>query len=483
MPGPEAVDRAIRYSYAQAMLGAVFAASTGGMFLTGFALKLGAGDRMLGLISSLPMLFVVFQFAGAILIERGISRRKLTFRFGLVTPICWFLIALIPLVGTDYARRHISALAMSDHSLQALQFTILIGTLALVTACSQFSNSARGSWVGELIPEEKRGKFFGNTAMCWMIISTVFAIIEGKFLDYITSKGLFAFTALFFFGALFGLIGIFMTLPQPDCPLPEEESKPTVREIARRTVRNRALVALALVHGVWSLTNVANPFFPAYQLRDIGFSFLRLGILNSIWMAGFIIGAPMWGKFVKRFGCKPIIQIGFLAWAPCSFIWLAIPPGAVERATWLLPLPNLVSGLAASALSVGVSTMQYKASQPVGRSVQFAIYSTFVTLAGAPMPILGGWLVSHLQQAGHHIDLRFTFYAAQAFTFIAAYMASRLHEPDAADVKSVALYHLPSRAVGALGIELESVPLYSTLLRKLNLPASTDGTVAENSEA
>ena len=47
LPG-HVVDRAVKLSYAQAMLGAVYAASTGGMFLIGYALMLGAGNLNCG---------------------------------------------------------------------------------------------------------------------------------------------------------------------------------------------------------------------------------------------------------------------------------------------------------------------------------------------------------------------------------------------------------------------------------------------------
>ena len=198
------------------------------------------------------------------------------------------------------------------------------------------------------------------------------------------------------------------------------------------------------------------------------------------------MGAPIWGRLTKHYGCKPIIQLGFLSWAPCTLIWFAIPPGDPVRACWLLPIPNFISGIAASALNVGVNTMVYKTSQPVGRSTQFAIYSTFVTLVGAPMAILGGWAVSHLQAAGYHVDLRLTFIAGMCFVLLAAFATRRLTEEGATGTRSVArsvaLYHLPNRAVSILGLDLATVPVYSTLLRKLNvstnpsvLPAQSGG--------
>jgi hypothetical protein len=95
-PTPVEVDQAVRLTYVQMMLTAIFGASTGGMFLIGFALDLGATDFLLGLMASVPMFFVVFQVVAAWIIERGFSPKRLAVWFGFITPLCWLFIATLP---------------------------------------------------------------------------------------------------------------------------------------------------------------------------------------------------------------------------------------------------------------------------------------------------------------------------------------------------------------------------------------------------
>ncbi len=147
MPGAAEVDRAIKLSYVQMMLNAIFGASTGGMFLIGFAISLGADNVLLGLMAGIPQFFVIFQFLAAFFVERGVSRKKLTVVFGFLTPFWWFLIAAIPFFGSVMDKN--------------MRFAVLIGVIALVTLSAQFVANARSSWVGELIPTERRGRFFG----------------------------------------------------------------------------------------------------------------------------------------------------------------------------------------------------------------------------------------------------------------------------------------------------------------------------------
>ena len=184
-----AIERAVRLSYAQAMLGAIYAASTGGMFLIGYALRLGAGNVEIGLMSTIPMLCVGVQLLSAAVIERGVSRRALTLGGALLNVAGWALIILIP-----YCLARASS---------TVQLTALIGIITLVTLFAQVSGNARGSWVGDLIPESYRGTFFGRLTMYGGIIGAVFALVEGRFLDAVKHSGIGAFSWLFAFGMLF----------------------------------------------------------------------------------------------------------------------------------------------------------------------------------------------------------------------------------------------------------------------------------------
>ncbi len=447
-PDARAVERAIRLTYAQMMLNAVFGASTGGMFLIGFAIGLGADNVMLGLMSTLPQFFVVFQILAAWLVEREVSRKKLTVIFAFVTPLCWFLIAGIPFLG--------------EHASKGLRFTILIGTIAAVTLAAQFVGNARASWIGELIPAERRGRFFGYCAMFAGVVGAAFAIIEGRFLDVIGSYGLVAFTALFFFGSIFGLIAAVLNLPQPDCPLPGAGRRPAFAAQIRQAMSNRPFWMLALVHAVVALGGVAGPFNAAYLLRDVGLSFFQLGLLNAVATVAALIGSAFWGKLVDRFGCRPILILGLSLMGPCGLIWLAIPPHAMSRALWLLPWTNFIAGFAGSAFGIALSTMMYKTSHAEGRSVQFALYGIFVTLVGAPMPLVGGWLVSTLETSGWNVDLRLTFYLWVLFILAAAVLAKRLREPESVRTRVLVFEYFPERIAAWFGETL--LPAVGTLL-------------------
>jgi MFS family permease len=424
------------------MLNSIFFASTGGMFLVGFAMELGADNVLLGLISTVPQFFVAFQFAAAYLIEKGISRKKMTVVFSALIPACWLLIGAIPLFGP--------ALGVMG------RVSVLISVIALATLSGQFAGNARGSWIGDLIPADRRGRFFGYASMFGGLVGMVFAVGEGKFIDVVRTRGLFAFAALFFFGAIFGLVSAGLNLPQPDCPLPAAGRRSFGRHFAQ-TFRNRPFVMLALAHAVFAMGNIAAPFGPAYLIRDAGLSYFTLGLFGAVWMVAFLIASPRWGHLADRFGCRPVLVLGLTLLAPCGLVWLFIPPGAAQMAMILLPLANCLSGAAFGAFNVAINTLIYKLSHAEGRSVQLAAYGTFVGMVAAPMPLLGGWLVSALERAGYHVDLRLTFYAWTAFVALAAVLAHRLKEADSMPTRVLALKYLPARLWQVLGMGVPTV--------------------------
>src|SRR2546426_11802098 len=69
--------RGLRLSLADAALSSTMTTLAGGVFLTGFALALGASQLQIGILAALPTLANVAQLAGSYFIERTGQRKPL----------------------------------------------------------------------------------------------------------------------------------------------------------------------------------------------------------------------------------------------------------------------------------------------------------------------------------------------------------------------------------------------------------------------
>ncbi|HEY3417008.1 MAG TPA: MFS transporter, partial [Armatimonadota bacterium] len=407
------VTRAVKLTYAQSMLGAVFAASTGGMFLIGYALKLGADNVRIGLLSTVPMCCVVMQLVSAALIEHGVSRRKMTIVAMLLSVLGWALAIAIPVLARG--------------PLANWRVEILIAIIALVTLMANMANNARASWVGDLIPESFRNTFFGRIIMYGSIIGVVFALVEGRFLDVVKSHGVGAFGLLFGFGMLFGLATVLLFLPQPDAPLARHASGGRFFILVKETFANRPLMIVLLFALLWSLQTMAGPFYATYMLRDLGMPFLGVGIVNAVTALVMIACSPFWGRIIDRYGCRPVLVASTFAIVPLPLVWIWMTS---PLRIYLVVLPlNILVGFAIAGFSVALNTLIYKVTSSTGRSVQLAVYSILVTLAAAPMPVLGGLLPKACEHFGLHTDLRVTFLATIPLVLLAGLAALRIPDP------------------------------------------------------
>ena len=410
---PHVVSRAVRLSYAQAMLGSIYAASTGGMFLIGYALKLGANNVQIGLMSTVPMLCVIVQLISSTLIERGASRRRMTIFAAVLNVSGWGLIIALP---------HATAKASPDFRIGAL-----IAVIAVVTMFAYVSGNARASWVGDLVPPKRRGMFFGRMMMFAGFVGAVFAIFEGLFLDRINLMGLTAFNWLFTFGMFFGLLNAMFFIPQADIPVVRSENGIAFRRLVRDTFSNKALLVVMAYTLIWSFQGIAGPFYATYMLRDLKIPFLGLGILTSISTVTMLASSPFWGRIVDRYGCRPVLIActSVLIPMPLAWIWM----DSARAVYFISPTLNLFGGFVIAGISVALSTLIYKVTPSAGRSMQFAVYSVTILLLVAPMPTIGGHLPGWLRALGIHADLRSTFYTSVLFIGGAAWMAKYIREP------------------------------------------------------
>ena len=395
------------------MLASVYGASTGGMFIIGYALKLGATNVEIGLMSTVPMFAVVTQLLSAAFIERSASRRRMTIVAAMLNVSGWALIIALP---------YLMIRASADARVGAL-----IGVITLVTVFAHISGNARGSWVGDLIPEDRRGGFFGRIMMYSGIIGAVFAVIEGRFLDIVKHVGIGAFSWLFAFGMLFGLMNASLFLPQSDVRADKHSEGGSLPKMIAETFRNRALMIVTAYGFLWSLQMIASPFYATYTLRDLKVPFLGLGVINSIATVAVLASGPFWGKVVDRYGCRPVLTActAFLAPTPMLWLWITTPQAFYVT----IGLFNPLIGFAIGGFSVALSTLIYKVTPSAGRSVQLAVYSTVVVILAAPMPFLGGHLPGWLHAMGIISDLRCTFYVSAVFVAAAALVSRYIPEP------------------------------------------------------
>jgi len=140
----------------------------GSVFLSGFALLLGANNFQIGLLGALPFIGQLMQFLSAYLEARFANRRAIVLFSALAGRSIWALLLCLPFTGwpTEW---------------QLAVFFIALG-------CSYGLNGMAGnawlSWMSDLVPPDRRGRYFGLRNTVAGISAMVSIYGAGLILDY-----------------------------------------------------------------------------------------------------------------------------------------------------------------------------------------------------------------------------------------------------------------------------------------------------------
>src|SRR5215207_1688092 len=146
--GSEASEELVgRFIDRHGLLQAIMVQLAGGVFLTGFALALGASSTVIGVIAGVPFMVKLSQLYLSWRIERVGHWRRSALEGALLSRAALLIAALAPLVVGPGAGAWVLVAVISASALGATIFEMAFQT-----------------WMAELIPERSRGEFWGRRA-------------------------------------------------------------------------------------------------------------------------------------------------------------------------------------------------------------------------------------------------------------------------------------------------------------------------------
>lgn len=316
----------------------------GESYLPAFALAVGLGEIISGLVAAVPML------AGACL--------------QLVTP------AAVRRLGS-YRRWTVLCAR-----LQALSFVPLI----LGAACGEISlawlaiaavaywgfgmstSPAWNAWVTSLVPPEIRAEFFARRTRAAQTALLAGLLAGGLALEQGRARGLeLPVFALIFAAAMTSRFASSSFLARQSEPAGLAASH---RALGPAAILNRlrsadSIRVLTYLVGMQTATHVAAPYFTPYMLGPLGFSY---GQFMALTAASFLARAAVLaslGRLAQRRGTRRVLWLGALGIVPLPLLWLVshdfvylfgvqIVAGAAWAALELATMLSFFEGIAAS---------------------------------------------------------------------------------------------------------------------------------------
>ena len=377
---PHEVRRALRISVVEGAVATIHISITGAIggsvFLTGFAILLGANSFQLGILGALPFIGQLTQFVGAYLEERVGNRRNLVLYGALSARMIWALLLSLPFLSF----------------LQGAQLLVFLIGLGFTYALNGIAGNAWMSWMSDLVPPHRRGSYFGLRNTIAAIAAMASTYLAGRTLDQFREQSNEPLGYAVIFGvAVIAALGAALLIAQQAEPPLQKHARVNLTEMFGAPLRDRSFRNFAATAFGWAIVlGIATPFFNAYGLTTLKLSFATLSLMSVVTSAVSLISGPLAGQLQDRFGYR-ITVVG------CALGTVILPLGWVfATPTNLLPLwLNVIfAGVFWPGLNQGLANVLMERAPTTSRGAAIAAYGALTGFGTLASGILGGIIAS-----------------------------------------------------------------------------------------
>jgi len=361
--------------------------STSGLYLTGFALALGANELQVGKLAGAVFVGGALQFLVVPSLSWVGSRRWFCITCLGITRVLRFAVAATPLLFLW---------GLTPSTL----IWLIYGLLLLSAITGTAAETVRQSWMTDLVPGAHLGRYLGWRSAIGSSAGIVAALLYSQFLEVWRGSGhqtLTGFQTLIVFATFLGVIGLFCLAKAPEPPMPEATTKTGAVSGFSLPFRDKRFCAFMVFQCAWVFSvGIGGMFFHLYMLDYLQ---LRHRPMGYVWVAATDIlseilsmaMAPVWGYLADRWGTKRMLLLAAGIIAVYPLLWIPITPGL-----WPLVFVVVIAQLANSGMEVGPMTLAMQLAPQPHRSVYLSMYRSLACVMMAVAPVVGGAIALRL---------------------------------------------------------------------------------------
>ncbi|VVB78561.1 Multidrug resistance protein MdtG [uncultured archaeon] len=325
-----------------------------GNYITPFAIAINSPDYMIGLLSSIPgLLGPISEWRSSRLIGKH-TRKKI-----ILKSVFFEILTYIPLTLT--------ALLFYYGIITSFLPMILLIAFSLYTITANAGSPAWFSLIGDLVDEDKRGRWFGKRTAIFSVITIFSALIGAALLDFLKSKDLaiFGFALLFLIAMIARIFSRYYLSKhhEPEIKIEKDHYFSFATFIKKAPFNNfgRFAIFRALLTGA---QYIAGSFFTVYMLKDLHFSYITLIIVNISATVFTLLCINWWGKFSDKYGNYQVLKITVILIGLCPITWLFN-----KNPIYLILVPQLLSGIGWGGFNLAASNYIFDCVTPQKRGL------------------------------------------------------------------------------------------------------------------
>jgi MFS family permease len=363
------VDRSLRHSVRDGMASSA-AVGSAETYLSAFALFFRASASQVALLATLPALLgALGQFLAAWMNRDQGRRKPLIVAGAVLQAVIWLLLGAMAL----WLPEQTSVLRLPGYAVP-----LLLVLVTLYFFCGQLTVPLWTSLMGDLVPEKKRGRFFGRRTRLTTITSFAGLVGAGIVLhltDLWREAG-WGFALVFGFAALARLLSAW-NLSRMHEPVQRHATERVRLDKAWwQEVKTSGAPWFSLyVVAMQAAVAISGPLFAIYMLRALEFSYLQLMLTTGISVLVQFLTLNYWGRIADAFGNRLLLSVTSLLLPLTPALWL------LADSFWYLLIVQCISGLAWGGFSLSSSNLLYELV-PAAKRATYSAFQGVVTASG-----------------------------------------------------------------------------------------------------
>lgn len=381
------------------------------------ALVLGASPSAVGLLVTIPVfLGALAQLIPPFFIERGASRKKLFVLGSFVQSLSWIPILLAPFAP------------------DRLGYGLLFAGWVVYFLSQHFTVPPWTSMMGDLVPPQARGRYFGRRSGLCFIFQTCSLVLAGLGLAVYKQAGheRLGF-AVVFAGALLGRLFSTWHLSKMEEPphVFRDEDRFTFWQFLRRLPSSNFAKFVFFVGFMNASAHFAGCLFAPYWKKTLNYSYLEYMFVAVAVVAVQIVSLPFWGRQADRYGNKKVLATASIGIVLLPAFWLMS-----TNVAWAFFL-QAWSGFFWSGFNQSVANFLFDAVTPPKRA-RCTAYLYLIVNAGLLVGgLAGSWAVHHVPTSFLGFSWPHAFWTLLGISFLARALTLMVFLPRFREVRDV----------------------------------------------
>jgi len=387
---PEVLQASLRNSIKDAVAWSVMQ-GTGTYYVTPFIILGGKGLLYVAAFGGLPVFVgAVVQWLAANVTDAVGRRNRLIVSSAFFQALVWGPICAAIFLPFD-----------------RIGYWVMLAAYVANLALANFGVPAWQSLMGDLVPPERRGRYFGlrNAVSGLVLVAAFFA--AGGWLTLCARHDELALLGLsgsnFGFFTLFAIAGVarlastgYLARVHEPAYQHQHSDRFSLLDFIRRAPRahfGRFVFYCMLINvGVGSFT----PFLPWFWLEQLRFSPVAFATVMTANLLAGVLSQPWWGRLVDRVGSKRVLGIGGLGMVLSPLLLL------VCDSFWSYLVIMAYDGIAYAAFTAAMATYLYDVVTPPKRA-RCAAYNNLFIGVGTLVGSFGAALLGQLTPLPAHL--------------------------------------------------------------------------------